>query len=204
MSPAVSLVDGKIYVAGRCEDPRSVDWVEVFDPKTGTWGNVVNPGTETRPRAEVRSFGIEGKLYLLGDENVVYNPKEARWNPIGLGMDMAFAANFDYCVIGDVMFLWDDREFRWYDSKASSWKRLRGVEDLPDFGGYCRMVDHGGKIVLLWDDYLRSEHVAWCAEIALEMRDGDEMWGVVEWLDVVLSLNEPFRMFDAVVLSATV
>lgn len=206
MSPAASVVDGKIYVAGGgCEDPRSVDWVEVFDPKTCTWGNVTNPGTDTRPGASVTTFGIEGKLYLLGyDEEVVYDPKEGSWKPIGVGVDMAFAGHFDYGVIGDVMFLWNDREFSCFDSKAWSWKKLRGVEDLPDFHGYCKMVDHGGKMVLLWDDYLRSEHVAWCAEIALEMRDGDEMWGIVQWLDVVLSLNEPFRMFDAVVLSATV
>ncbi|WZY67822.1 F-box/kelch-repeat protein At4g39590 [Brassica napus] len=205
-SPAASLIDGKIYVAGGCEDPSSVNWIEVFDPKTRTWGNVANPGTETRPGASVRSFGIGGKLYIRGNENVVYDPKEASWNPIGLGIDMAFAASFNHCVIGDVMFLWDDdREFRWYDSKASSWKKLNGVEDLPNFYGYCKMVDHGGKkMALLWEGYLRSEFVVWCAEIALEMRDGDEMWGIVEWLDVVLSLNEPFRLFDANVLSATV
>ncbi|CAH8344751.1 unnamed protein product [Eruca vesicaria subsp. sativa] len=204
-SPAASLLDGKIYVAGGCKDLNSDNWVEVFDPKTQTWGNVTNPGTERSRGGEVKSFGIEGKLYLLGKGDVVYDPEEASWNPIGLGMDWAFAAFFVHGVIGGIMFFWDDVEFSWYDSKANSWKTLNGVEDLPDFGGYCKMVDLGEKkMAVLWEGYVGSEKVIWCAQIALELRDGDEMWGNILWLDSVLTLQEPCHLVDANVLSATV
>ncbi|KAJ4914058.1 F-box/kelch-repeat protein [Raphanus sativus] len=234
-SPAASLVDGKIYVAGGCEDLNSVNCVEVFDPKTQTWGSVSNPGVKTQlHRAELKSFGLGGKLYLLGgDEDTVYDPKEASWNPIGLGMHMAMgmamgmemyeamdmemdmngvasAVSYYHGVIGDVLFLWNEREFRWYDSKASSWKKLYGVEDhLPDFDGDFKMVDVDGKMVVLWKVFGRrdkhmGERSIWCAEIALERRDGDEMWGNVEWFDVVLTTHEPCCLLDADVLSATV
>ncbi|CAN6984150.1 unnamed protein product [Brassica rapa subsp. trilocularis] len=233
-SPAASLVEGKIYVAGGCEDVNSENWVEVFDPKTQTWGSVTNPGAEIRPSsgAELESFGIEGKLYLFGHNRkcVVYDPKEARWNPmieLGMGMDMdvvmgmgmdmyeamdmemdmngvASAVSYFHCVIGDVVFLWNEREFRWYDFNASSWKKLNGVEDLPDFDGDCKMVDVGGKMAVLWKVFGRGEERSiWCAEIALERR-GDEMWGKVEWFDVVLTTHEQCGLFDADILSATV
>ncbi|KAG2242600.1 hypothetical protein Bca52824_095564 [Brassica carinata] len=236
-SPAASLVDGKIYVAGGCEDVNSENWVEVFDPKTQTWGSVTNPGAEIRPSgAELESFGIEGKLYLFGHNRKygIYDPKEARWNPmieLGMGMDMdvvmgmgmdmyeamdmemdmngvASAVSYFHCVIGDVLFLWNEREFRWYDFKASSWKKLNGVEDLPDFDGDCKMVDVGGKMAVLWKVFGRGdghdeERSIWCAEIALERR-GDDMWGKVEWFDVVLTTHEQCGLFDADILSATV
>ncbi|KAJ4885190.1 F-box/kelch-repeat protein [Raphanus sativus] len=195
-SPAASVVDGKIYVAGGCEDLNSENWVEVFDPKTQTWGNVTKPGSEIRPETGVYSFGVEGKLYVFGDKlkYVVWDPKEAM--------------SYCHCVIGDVLFLWNEREFRWYDFKASSWKKLNGVEDLPDFDGDCKMVDVGGKMAILWQSFGRldehkEEKFIWCAEIGLERR-GDEMWGKVEWFGVVLTTHEPCCLFDADVISATV
>lgn len=209
-SPTSSLLDGKIYVAGGCRDVKSSNWVEVFDLKTQTWGNVTNPGTERRDESEVKSLGIGGKLYLFGDDYVVYNPEECKWKPIGVDSDMACGVYFTYGVVNDVLFFWYDGVFNWYDCKVSLWKKLNGVEGLPDFRrrDYCKMVDLGGKMAVLWDDYVYSdcyvEKVIWCAEIALERRDGDEMWGKVEWFDIVLTLYESCRLFDADVLSATV
>lgn len=55
-----------------------------------------------------------------------------------------------------------------YDFKVSLWKELYGVEGLPDFRHrkYCKMVDLGGKIVVLWDEpeYTQAcqENRIWC------------------------------------------
>ncbi|CAH8357055.1 unnamed protein product [Eruca vesicaria subsp. sativa] len=71
------------------------------------------------------------------------------------------------------------------------------------------MVDLGGKMAVLWQSYGArvdnvEEKIIWCAEIGLERRDGDEMWGNAEWSDVVLTTIEPCNFLDADVLSVTV
>ncbi|CAN8273334.1 unnamed protein product [Cochlearia groenlandica] len=210
---AASLVDGKIYVAGGCEDVDSSNWVEFFDPKTQTWGDVSNPRAETRHERKLKSVGLGGKFYLFGDACMLYDPLESRWKPIGDdGMDMLYPVFFTYGVVGDTMFLWNDGVFSWYDCKAKTWKKVNGVEGLPDYShlGHCKMVDLGGNMVVLWDGYFRNngddgEAVIWCAEIVLEMRDGgDEMWGKIQWFDAVLTIQRPCRVFDTNAISATV
>lgn len=114
------------------------------------------------------------------------------------------------------MFLWIDGGFTWYDRKARSWKDLIGVGILPDIGGHlpdigglCKMVDLGGNMAVLWESYRDGsdgqveETFIWCAEITLERRNDDEMWGNVEWCDVVLTPHESC-LFSADVLSVTV
>lgn len=184
------------------------------------WGNVINFGVEIclLLGVEFESFGIEGKLYFFGYncKCVVYDFKEVRWNlmiELGMGMDMdvvmgmgmdmyevmdmemdmngvVFVVFYFYCVIGDVLFFWNEREFRWYDFNVSLWKKLNGVEDLFDFDGDCKMVDVGGKMVVLWKVFgCGEERFIWCVEIVFE-RCGDEMWGKVEWFDVVFIIYE--------------
>ncbi|CAL9237909.1 unnamed protein product [Arabidopsis halleri] len=208
-SSTASSLDGKIYVAGGCEDVNFSNWVEVFDPKTQTWGSVLNPGIDKRDGGEIKSLGLDGKFYLFrDDEFVVYNPKEGRWNTIGLDSDMACAVSFSDSVVDEVLFFWDDGVFKWYDSKARLWKKLNGVEGLPDFC-HCLMVDVGGKMMVLWDEFVYystrfQENVIWCAEISLERRgDGDEIWGKVEWFDAVLPVHKSCHLVYAAGLSAT-
>lgn len=205
-SSTASLLDGKIYVAGGCKDLNSSNWVEVFDPKTQTWSSLTNPGIGG---GELRSIGFEGKFYLFGDKYAVYNPVEDRWNWLPLGTDMACAVYFSSGVIDGVLFLWNDEVFSWYDVKASLWKKLNGVEGLPNFGS-CLIVDVGGKMMVLWDESLyqsarREVKVIWCAEISIERRpDGDEIWGKVEWFEAVLPVHKFCRLWNADALSAIV
>ncbi|CAH8256240.1 unnamed protein product [Arabidopsis lyrata] len=202
-SSTVCEVDGKIYVAGGCKDDIcSLYWMEVFDPKTQTWGTLKNPSIEYQNdigyTSVVKSLGLDGKLYMFG----------SRCNTIGLDSDMACAVSFSDSVVDEVLFFWDDGVFKWYDSKARLWKKLNGVEGLPDFC-HCLMVDVGGKMMVLWDEFVYystrlQENVIWCAEISLERRgDGDEIWGKVEWFDAVLPVHKSCHLVYAAGLSAT-
>ncbi|KAG7557571.1 F-box domain [Arabidopsis suecica] len=57
-----------------------------------------------------------------------------------------------------------------------------------------RLVDYGGKMAILWSEFLLSDSgcddkiMIWCAVIALERRNSEEMWGKVEWTDEVLTV----------------
>ncbi|KFK30529.1 hypothetical protein AALP_AA7G274300 [Arabis alpina] len=81
--------------------------------------------------------------------------------------------------------------------KVSLWKELKGVDGLPDFRvqKISKMVDLGGKIAVLWEEYEYTQYCKevriWCAEVSLERRDGDEIWGKVEWLDYLLIVPLP-------------
>ncbi|CAA7024313.1 unnamed protein product [Microthlaspi erraticum] len=193
-SSTVSLLEGKIYVAGGCEDHDSANYVEAFDPKTQTWSSVASPRTVKRYNGgSYKSLGLDGKLFLCRDDYwpSVYNLKEGRWNPVKsntLFRIFIFAA---YCVIDNVLFFWDGGRLKWYDYKKDISKSLKCVEGLPDFDhswGCRKVVDNGGKMVVLWDkwDCCQNNRMIWCAEIALERCNEDEICGKVEWFDFVL------------------
>ncbi|KAL0726308.1 hypothetical protein Bca4012_022401 [Brassica carinata] len=213
-----TLFDGKIYVAGGCDEKyvSYPNWMEAFDLETQTWAPVTNPRIfRLHEENRVKGFGaksvsLEGKLYIFGDESAVYNPEEGKWSALGDDMyRMSRVERERHCVIDDVLFLWDryNRVFKWYDSKSDSWKDLIGIEGLPELSTDPRvcqveMVDLGGKIGFLWNEYLytatNQECRIWCAEITFERRDGDEMRGKVEWFDFVLRTHESCSMFDVV------
>ncbi|AEE32261.1 Galactose oxidase/kelch repeat superfamily protein [Arabidopsis thaliana] len=97
-SSTVSLLEGKIYVAGG------------FDPKTHTWSSVTSPSAVIRNEsvAEHKSLGLGGKFYLFGYDSdksaVVYNPKE-----------------------DNVLFYRFHGLFHWYDYKGNFWKQVNGL-----------------------------------------------------------------------------
>ncbi|CAA7055255.1 unnamed protein product [Microthlaspi erraticum] len=57
--PTADVVDGKIYVAGGCEGLNSLNWMEVFDPKTQTWELVCCPLAEVWRRTRVDKKGSD-------------------------------------------------------------------------------------------------------------------------------------------------
>lgn len=101
---------------------------------------------------------------------------------------------------------------------------MNGLEVLPEMLGkglktfrtlfeffnperwHCKIVDYGGKMVVLWDEECDGyqENRIWCAEIELERRGGDEIWGKVVWFDVVLTVPKSCHFLNGNALSATV
>lgn len=202
-SSTASLVGGKIYVAGGCEDQSSVNWIQAFDPKSQTWSSVPSPCAKIRSGGSVNSLGFEGQFYLFGydnDKSGIYNPKEGRWTPLEIFNDLFFS---QLCVIDNVLFLLDNGRIFWYDSKDNLWRRLKGVINLPC---HCfKMVDHGEKIVVLWEEYdVCHGNMLWGAEISFERRHGYGIWGKVEWFDVILTVPMLWKVFNLNAVSATV
>lgn len=206
--PTASVLDGRIYVAGGCEDCDSLTCIEVFDPNTQRWESVASHGR--CERLVYKSVGIEGKFHLLGGgSHVAYNAREGRWDLVGREMDMG-RAWVSYCVVKNVLVYYHerDREFKWYDYKGRFWRKLMGLERLVKFLCYSRvhLADYGGKMAVLWDTFVpgsgSKNKMIWCAEVNLESHDVYDVCGEIVWFDVVLRVSKSYELVH--VVAATV
>ncbi|XP_010471717.1 PREDICTED: F-box/kelch-repeat protein At5g49000-like [Camelina sativa] len=195
--PAVNVVDGKIYVAGGLKDFTSSNWMEVFDPNTQTWELISRP-LDKICRHMYKSLVIEGDIYHFGDNVVAYKPKEDKWIAITKEHPNFLTGwfQYSYCMIDNVMYCYHPAGgVLWYDSKLRCWNKLKGLEGLPNFGRYSavKLADCGGKLVVLWDKYVRAsrykEIMIWCAEISLEK---------CNWSDAVLTVPKSYYFVSAI------
>nr|ABE66200.1 F-box family protein [Arabidopsis thaliana] len=177
MSCTACVLDEKIYVSGRCKDGDSMTF-QVFDTNTQTWDPLSVPCSETKHDFHYKIVRFDGKLHLV-----------------------SYKGNVWYTIVkGDISTsVW------WYHSEEREWRDLKGMVGLPKFpiDACLRMVDYGGKMAVLWDDYLpgRRKKMIWCAEIALERRGSLEIWGKVEWFAHVLTVPRQYEFVK--VLAAT-
>ncbi|WZZ76980.1 hypothetical protein YC2023_088350 [Brassica napus] len=201
--PTASVLDGKIYVAGGCEDCDSLNCIEVFDPNTQSWESEASHGTGGCERLVYKGIGIEGKFHLLGGaSHVAYDPREGRWDSVGTEMDIG-RAWVSYCVIKNILLYYHerDREFKWYDYKGRFWRKLMGLERLVKFLCYSRvsLADYGGKMAVLWDTFVpgsgSKNKMIWCAEVSLESHDVYDIFGEIEWFDVVLRVSKALPVY---------
>ncbi|XP_010436207.2 PREDICTED: F-box/kelch-repeat protein At4g39560-like [Camelina sativa] len=222
--PVSNVVDGKIYVAGGCEEEcKSSNWMEVFDSKKQIWElvscSLVEGWVNRRPKSAV----IDGNIFMFARKcaGLAYMPKEDRWEALSVLtiFDLGWEPRC-YCVVDNVLYCYD-KGIIWYNPKVGSWFELKSLIGLPKFddhvGVKVKMAEYGGKMVIFWDKYLPSSgykknKVIWCAVIAFEKRDNNnnsqeiwgsrEIFGKVEWLDAVLTVPEKYKFVSA--LSATV
>ncbi|XP_019095532.1 PREDICTED: F-box/kelch-repeat protein At5g48990-like isoform X1 [Camelina sativa] len=198
--------DGNMYLAGSSESPDSLSCVEVYNTTTQTWNPVP-------PKKRILEFGnMEGKIYLNLDvdsttkENVALKPKDWTWEMVRWDTHLG-----SVCMIDNVAFHYQPCVkiiWRKNRTKGAVWRRLEGLEGLPKFSKYStvNLVDCGGKLVVLWDKYVRGsgykEKMIWYAEISLEKRNNEEIWGKVEWFNAALTVPKSYKFVCA--KSATV
>ncbi|CAL9226137.1 unnamed protein product [Arabidopsis halleri] len=199
--PLVSAAGGKIYVVEGCYCD-SAEFMEFFDPKTQMWEHVPSPGAEIRGSYMLESLAKEGNLYLGGDKSVVYKPKEDEWDVLGPGMHFGGISDSS-CMIDNVRYCYtvgsgsaSSRRLKWYSKERSSWIALKDLEKLPKLpkgNDRVRLENCGGNILVFWEENVPSigstkKKKIWCAEIAIERRNKEEVYGKVEWRDVVLTV----------------
>ncbi|XP_010451353.1 PREDICTED: F-box/kelch-repeat protein At4g19865-like [Camelina sativa] len=161
--------DGKIYVTGG--RPGVEPFAEAFNIKTQTWEGLPEPvpGIELGNKSFPYIFEDLEERLLSG-----YRIRERKWD----------LREISFSYVSQVRMC-DDGEYTYGD-----WKEVEGLRSLGDKykgnGGssysQTKLVSCGGKLLIIW---LGCSRKIWGAQIAVEMRDGNEVWGKAEWVDVV-------------------
>ncbi|KAJ4906005.1 F-box/kelch-repeat protein [Raphanus sativus] len=197
-----NVVDGKIYVIGESlfhevkEGELWKGWknsVSVFDIETQLWEPIlVMEKMIFGPWSD--SVVMDGKIYMrdcMNGISFVYEPEERICELMDEVMDSK--AWEGSCVVDDVLYYydWSVKVLRAYDPKLSCWTVVNGLEEfLPvetarSWGS--KTVNYGDKkLALFFPGDHDGKEVIFCAEIALERRQGGEIWGKVESCDVVI------------------
>ncbi|XP_020873539.1 F-box/kelch-repeat protein At4g23580 [Arabidopsis lyrata subsp. lyrata] len=192
------VFDGKIYVIGGRGTLDSTKWMEVFDTKTQTWEFLQFPSEEKICEGyKYESIVYEGTVYVRShDQNVTYKLHKGRWIEADLAMNNGWSCSSSFCVIENVFYCCNrngNGMIDWYDSEKKVWATLKGLKRLPKLYGNVKLADYGGKMMVLWKrvSYVmtRKKTKIWCAEITIEKRKDGEIWGILEWFDVVYKAN---------------
>ncbi|KAJ4905785.1 putative F-box/kelch-repeat protein [Raphanus sativus] len=191
-------LDGMMYLAGSNENPDSLNCLEVFNTETQTWKPV------PEEKRIFRDTDFKGNVYKNLDRtsgervSLVVNLKDSTTDFVGSGTICVIEKRF-YLYLSTGVFLWSNTEF-----KSFGLKKVQGLEGLPKFGLHSnvKLVDCGGKLVVFWDEYVPApsaykEKMIWCAEISLEIRSSEEVWGNVEWFDAVFKVPKSYRFVYA-------
>ncbi|KAL0739654.1 hypothetical protein Bca4012_015864 [Brassica carinata] len=192
------VIGGKIYVIGGSDGHSPMKsrsrTMMVFDTETEVWKLKPRPDWE-QGKVWFSSVAMGGKIYMRTCYNsFVYDPIAVINKCVG---DEVLHSKewLGSCVIDDVLYYYDVRGkcLRAYDPKLRSWGVVNGLEGLLPRGcSWSKAASYGGGKMVL---FMQTEEI-WCAEIAVERRQGGEIWGRVEWCEVVLGGN--FRIMDCV------
>ncbi|CAA0373374.1 unnamed protein product [Arabidopsis thaliana] len=201
---AAGVIDGRIYVIGGRE-PQDADWVEVFDVTTESWETVPTqcPNEASENGLLVQYVVIQGKIFILDlDCCFAYEPVQGLWESWDDGSElMRFWHSSSSCVVGDLLYALDltcalEHPIVVYYPNELVWRPVMGVDTahLPILCEYrSTLANFDGKLVILGGgDCSESSSEIWCVEIALETRQGDQIWGVVKSVSIV-SRDLPMR-----------
>ncbi|CAA7020967.1 unnamed protein product [Microthlaspi erraticum] len=196
------LYDGKIYVFGGV-DEEDEPFGEVFDTKTQTWERLPDPGTKVRKCKVWKIREDEGNIYITSRNNCTYayDTKQCKWE---CECDKDLVAKVSKLPSPEYVRVFSsNKNLRCsvYDVEDGDWKDVKGLESLKDKyrrnagskSHIAEVVKCGGKLFVMWEGVTRENsdnRKIWCAEIELQKRDGVEIWGNVEWVDVVLTVPQ--------------
>ncbi|WZZ10205.1 hypothetical protein YC2023_096126 [Brassica napus] len=194
VNPAACVLHGKIYVMGGCNANKSAkSWGEVFDTETRTWEPLPDPGDELRFSSVIREIKIiRGKLLVRSNDekDSVYDPKTRKWKATAKARE-----DDSRCMVGNINYSCRRECCMWYDKEGNEWKHVKG---LSSFNRSCRRgliktVEYCGKLLILWDKFAHCEEkTICCALVALEKRQNGQVWGKVEWSNVVLTVPSSY------------
>ncbi|CAH8264170.1 unnamed protein product [Arabidopsis lyrata] len=200
VNAAAGVIDGRIHVIGGCAKLND-HWIEVFDIENRTWSTVPDPdhnNSSLRGGGFLTCVVMQEMIYILDTLfGFAYEPRQGLWQSIGLETQLKLHWKVS-CVIEDLLYCIDPRlghQIVVYDPNELVWRPVKGAYVLPDFCyNQCKMANFGGKLVILGSvkSSLHGLEDVWCLEIALEKRQGGEIWGKVDSLAIVLkSVNSP-------------
>ncbi|KAJ4891356.1 F-box/kelch-repeat protein [Raphanus sativus] len=182
------FIDRKIYVIGYC-DPYPKKAMLVFDTETQKWEHVMTtPKMEASLTRNYAYVVMADKIYTMDCYgSYVYDPKEGKWETDNMPNSIYWE---NACVVDDVLYYRDRyvNTLRAYDPIQKSWEVVEGLKELlaaPISSSWSYTVNYGGNLALLFS---RPGGI-WCAEISLERRQGGQIWGKVEWCNLVLTGN---------------
>ncbi|KAG7568499.1 Kelch repeat type 1 [Arabidopsis thaliana x Arabidopsis arenosa] len=193
---AAGVIDGNIYVIGGCKK-RDDDWVEVFNVTTETWATVPSqcPEDASENGEFITYVVMQGRIFILELGGCfAYEPRQGLWQSWGVLSElMRFWHSSSSCVIGDLLYTLDLTCSRGhpivvYYPNELVWRPVQGVYsyNLPILRyNWSKMANFGGKLVILSGGYSLWFKDIWCIEIALETRQGNQIWGVVESISLV-------------------
>ncbi|XP_010489723.1 PREDICTED: F-box/kelch-repeat protein At4g23580-like [Camelina sativa] len=206
------MVGPNIYTIGGLVNDNASSSVTVMDCRSHTWreappmrvarefqsacvldGKIYIPSEEIFGGSEYKSIEYEGTVYVRSEaKDVTYKLNKDRWRTADLAMNSGWdCRSSSYRVIENVFYRSDGKT----------------VDCLTRFA-YVNLVNYGGKMAVLWEEYVvaknHKETMIWCAEFAIEKRQKREIWGMLEWVDIVLlsTTNEPYGL--AHVLATTI
>ncbi|KAH0881296.1 hypothetical protein HID58_068690 [Brassica napus] len=194
------FLDRKIYVLGRRFHQDDGSWkssFEVFNTNTQTWDLPSCGGFDS---ARI-NYLIDGKLHVvtLFDGLFAFDSKQCRWDLVEQYPSTGIMCSGSFCEVDNVLYsVSEDGALTWYDSDKTSWRDLNGLVALPKlpspldgYGSYVKLTGYGGgKMMVFWNCNFGihrpfQRDTIYCAEIALERRNGD-CWGKLEWFDTML------------------
>ncbi|KAJ4906003.1 F-box/kelch-repeat protein [Raphanus sativus] len=180
--------------------------VKVFDTETQSWEPEISSIDLTPFWSD--SVVMDGKIYLKSrrkDYSSVYVPEERKWELMDEVLDSEDWKGA--CVVDNVLYYHDHsgKALRAYDPKQGCWSVVNGLEEFLAVetaqSKWCDAVNYGpNKLALFFPKRQYGEKMICCAEIALERRQGGEIWGKVQWCHIVIGC-ERFDMVEYVAVT---